>query len=108
MPRFTSEHFASAMADLSELTLQHQQQRQRNLSRMAALTRRLDESLYTPSEQQEPLTGKPSTQQPTPTPSEADDGDLRSLLPERTDRAAGGPYGARILERVARSYGLVE
>lgn len=92
------------MAQLDRLNSRRAQLRATNSERMMAFIRRLDEQLYTPS-QEEPAANR-STRPPTAAISDADEPGLRELLPRRRDPTAGGPYGDAILERVARNYGV--
>lgn len=93
------------MQSLDSLLASESARRQRNLSRLASMTARLDVQDFTPST--EAPAERRSTPEPMPTGPAPDDAEfLRQLLPRRSDPSAGGDFGSAIVERVARNYGL--
>jgi len=93
------------MKALDSLAAATTQRRAMNLARMAAMTARLDDPLF--SEPSMPSATSPSTQPPTPRERAGryDDADAaRAQLPARSTH--GGPYGPAVIDRVLASYGL--
>ena len=91
------------MFSLSAVASRAAERRRSNLAKLAALTSRLDDPLFSdPTPDPSPMNR--STPPPTQR-TEAHDAEIAaSRLPARTTH--GGPYGASIIDRVLASYGL--
>lgn len=91
------------MSSLNSLVSASTERRERNLERLRAISKELDRDLYVSL----PVQARPpeSRSIPEPTRTDRSDDGLADLLPAR--RTRGGSYGGSILERVARSYGII-
>lgn len=100
--------FAAAMTDLAALTEAHRRVRERNLSRLAAMVARLDDSASSTSSSVAPSAPTWDSTGPSPTRDQTTASTRPSydevILPARTTH--GGDYGASIRERVISSYGI--
>ena len=92
--------------DLNGLVERGSSRTRSNLAAMRAMTNRLDDPIFAPSEAPDPASERRSTQAPMPGSSDDAGDPLRDRLPRRSDPLAGGDYGASILTRVARNYGI--
>jgi len=106
VPPLPSPAFRDALTALTSHVERHSSRTASNLARMRAVRATLDEPIGSPpSPAPTEVRGRHSIQPPTQDSSDGDDATLRARVPRRAN-GNGGQYGASILERVARNYGV--